>query len=289
MRFFLFSMFLVLATRVTVGQQIITPGQMYQPEQEVYSPTLGFKVALPEHWAGILPEGSSIFLLSNTQGYEGEIYVLGDTTNFSNMRSGWLQGLELDKERILKSDGTIIEEEGLLSTKVILAGGGNRNKQAYIVGRCGPYNRCISALLIGGSQHFNEMKQKVINFVKQVEFVEPELMHAYANFDWKQFLSFKKAVYFGSRVGTKSVNEVWFCEDGSFKSKLKRTGIVKGEIGKYKGKHKGTWSTTSFGANGTLLLKFDKLPPVEVELLIKDDKVYFNDKYHVLTSAKGCP
>ncbi len=279
---------LTLATQSVFAQQVIAPGQMYSSGEEIYTPTLGFKATIPTHWSGLLPEGSTLFLLANTQGYDGEIFLFGDTTDFTAMRAAWLQGLALDANRTLKSDGNINENENLLTTKVILTGTSQTGKQGFMVGRCGPYGRCVGALLIGSTRYFDEMKNDLMQFVQQLTFVEPVMVQPYAGFDWYQFLSNKKAVHYDNRRGTKLVNEVWFCEDGSFKSKLKRTGVVKGDIGKYKGTHRGTWKTTSFGPTGTLILSFENLPPVEVELLIKDEEVYFNQKQHVLVAAPGC-
>jgi len=36
------------------------------------------------------------------------------------------------------------------------------------------------------------------------------------------------------------------------------------------------------------LLKFDKLPPVEVDLKIEEDKTYLNGRRHMALNATGC-
>jgi hypothetical protein len=270
------------------SQQTITTGQVYNAGERIYAPRLGFNAIIPEGWMGMLPQNSSIFLLTSANGLDGQIYILGDTTDFEVMKRGWTIGLELEEGRVLKSDGNIKEENGSLSSNVILTGGQNKAYTGFIEAKCGEFGRCVSAMLICEINNLDEMKKSVSEFLGEVVFLEPVMIHEYASFDWRQFLGNKQLVHYDNVIGSKSVNKVWLCEDGTFKSKLTRTGVVKESIGKYKGKNKGTWSTSSFGKTGTLTLKFDKLPDVEVELLIEDDHIFLNKKRHVALAASGC-
>ncbi len=282
------SFSLMFLSIISFGQKIIASGEVYNPGEEIYTPTLGFKAVVPQGWMGMLPQNSTIFLLSSLKGLDGSIYLLGDTTNFEMMKAGWAQGLELGEGRVLKSDGKFEMKGDLLTSGVILTGTDQNINKGFIAARCGEYGRCVSALLICEGKYLEDMKKSVDDFLESVTFVNPIIKNEYDGFDWKQFLGNKKFMHYGNVVGTKSVNEVWLCEDGSFMSKLKRTGIVKGDIGKYKGKHKGTWSTSSFGKTGTLTLNFDKLPPVEVELLIDEEQIFMNGKRHVALAAAMC-
>ncbi len=285
---YLLPIFFSLASLLAVAQKIIAPGEVYNPGEEIYTPTLGFKAVVPQDWMGTLPQNSTIFLLSSLKGLDGSIYLLGDTTNFEMMKAGWTQGLELEEGRVLKSDGNFVMKDDLLTSGVILTGTDQNINKGFIAARCGEYGRCVSALLICEEKYLEEMKKSVDDFLESVIFVNPIIKNEYDGFDWKQFLGNKKFVHYDNVVGTKSINEVWLCEDGSFMSKLKRTGVVKGEIGKYKGKHKGTWATTSFGKTGTLTLNFNKLLPVEVELMIEDEQIFMNGKRHVALAASMC-
>ncbi len=282
------SLLLIFYSILSFGQKTIAPGEVYNPGEEIYTPTLGFKAVIPHGWMGLLPQNSSIFLLSSIKGLDGSIYLLGDTTNFETMKTGWVQGLELDEGKILKSDGDFVMKDDLLTSRVILTGTDANINKGFIAARCGEYGRCVSALLICEEKYLEDMKKSVSEFLESVEFVSPIIKNEYGGFDWKLFLGNKKFIHYGNAMGSKSENEVWLCEDGSFMSKLKRTGVVKGDIGKYKGKHKGTWATSSFGATGSLTLKFDKLPPVEVDLLIKDEQIFMNGKRHVALAASMC-
>ena len=64
--------------------------------------------------------------------------------------------------------------------------------------------------------------------------------------------------------------------------------MVKNEAKGYKGKKSGTWETTSVGPTGTLILNFKNLPSIEVELEIKDEQIYLNDKRHYAIAATNC-
>jgi len=282
------SILLILFSILSFGQKTITPGQVYNPGEEIYTPTLGFKAVIPQGWMGLLPQNSTIFLLSSIKGLDGSIYLLGDTTNFETMKVSWMQGLELEEGRVLKSDGNFVMKGDLLTSGVTLTGTDQNMNKGFIAARCGEYGRCVSALLICEAKYLSDMKNTVDDFLESIIFVSPIIKNEYDGFDWKQFLGNKKFMHYDNVVGTKSINEVWLCEDGSFMSKLKRTGVVKGDIGKYKGKHRGTWSTSSFGKTGTLTLNFKKLPPVEVDLLIKDEQIYLNEKRHVALAAAMC-
>lgn len=284
----LLALFILFISSFSYAQQSIVPGQVYNQGDALYAPSLGFTSNIPQGWMGMLPQNASIFLLTNLKGLDGQIYLLGDTTNFETMKVGWLQGLELEEGRVLKSDGNITEKNGRLSSIIVLSGGQNKAYTGLIEATCGEFGRCVAAMLICEVKYIDEMKKSVTEFLDDVTFLEPVMVAEYKGYDWKQFLANKQLVHYDNVIGSKSVNEIWLCQDGSFLSKLKRTGVVKGDIGKYKGKHKGTWSTSSFGKEGRLLLKFDKLPPVEVDLLIEDDHIFLNGKMHVALAAAMC-
>lgn len=278
----------VLVSILSFGQKRIMHGEVYNPGEEIYTPTLGFKAKVPQGWMGTLPQGSTLFLLSSLKGLDASIYLLGDTTNFEQMKAGWIMGLELEEGRSLKSDGNFVIKEDLLTSGVILTGTDQNVTKGFIAARCGKFGRCVSALLICEKKCLSEMEKSVDEFLESVVFVNPVITKPYTGFDWKQFLTNKKLMHYENKLGTKSENEVFLCQDGTFMSKLKRTGVVKGNIGKYKGKHKGTWSTSSFGATGVLTLNFNKLPAVQVDLLIKEEQIYLNDKRHVALAAAMC-
>ena len=281
--------FIFLFIPITLlAQSRLRPGQVYDEGDSIYAPAYGIKSVVPEGWMGMLPQGAEIFLLSSKKGKDAQIYVFADTATFEQLKMGWMQGLELSEGRMLKSDGNISTKGDRMHSGVVLTGGYNKAYTGYIEARCSEYGRCLQILLICPAAVLEEMKGELDKFLTGTSFVQPVLVSANAGFDWKLFLAGKHLVSYENVVGTKSVNELWLCPDGSFTSKLKRSGLVKGEIGNYKGRKRGTWETKSIGATGTLLLKFDKLPPVEVDLKMEEDKTYLNGRRHMALNATGC-
>ncbi len=273
---------------VSFGQQTISPGQVYNQGDKIYVPKLGFSLEVPMGWMGTLPQNSSIFLLSSLKGINAQIFVFGDTTNFEIMKIGWPLGIELVEGKVLKSDGNIVETDGVLSSNMVLTGVQSTPNAGFIAASCGEFGRCAVALLTCDRRYLAEIKKTINEFLSSVKYVEPIIKNKYDGYDWRQFLENKRLVHYNNVIGSKSENEIFLCADGTFMSKLKRTGVVKGDIGSYKGKHKGTWNTSSFGQTGTLTLNFNKLPPVDVDLLIKEDQIFLNGNRHVALAAAMC-
>ena len=79
-------------------------------------------------------------------------------------------------------------------------------------------------------------------------------------FDWKKFLSGKILLAMGYEQNSKQIDEVDLCADGTFHSKITRTGIFKDQAKNYSGKNEGTWDVQSNGERATITLTFKKLP-----------------------------
>lgn len=270
------------------AQSRLKPGQIYNEGDSIYAPAYGIKSVVPEGWVGMLPQGAEIFMLSSKKGKDAQIYVFADTATFDQLKKGWLAGLELSEGRTLKSDGAISANGDKMHSGIILTGGYNKSYSGYIEAKCGQYGRCLQILLICPVKDLEDMKNEMDGFLDTTFFIQPVMLAANAGFDWNLFLAGKHLISYESVVGTKSVNELWLCPDGTFTSKLKRSGLVKEQVGSYKGKKKGTWETKAIGATGILLLNFEKLPPVEVDLKIKNDKTYLNGRRHMVLNATGC-
>lgn len=282
------SLIILLLPFTLFAQSRLKPGQVYNEGDSIYAPAYGIKSVVPKGWIGMLPQGAEIFLLSSMKGKDAQIYVFADTATFDQLKQGWLFGLELSEGRKLKSDGNITVNGDLMRSGVILTGGYNNAYSGYIEAKCGEYGRCMEILLICPVKDLEEMKAELNGFLSHTSFIAPVMLAPNAGFDWNLFLAGKHLVSYESVVGSKSENEIWLCPDGTFTSKLKRSGLVKGEVGKYKGRKKGTWETESIGGTGKLVLNFENLPVVEVDLKIVEDKVFLNDRRHVVLNATGC-
>ena len=80
-------------------------------------------------------------------------------------------------------------------------------------------------------------------------------------------------------------------DDGRFKTQLNRKGkLARSERGDYAGKNAGTWMVNGVGPKGQLTLQFDKkgLAPVQVDLLIEEEKIYMNGERYFVMNNKEC-
>ncbi len=89
-------------------------------------------------------------------------------------------------------------------------------------------------------------------------------------------------------LGAKSENELWLCADGSFRSKIKRSGLLKDDVKEYQGKKSGSWETSSIGKSGKLTINIDKMELLEVDLLIENDRLYLNGKRYFSMLTDEC-
>jgi len=123
-------------------------------------------------------------------------------------------------------------------------------------------------------------------------FTEPSNVSIYADFNWKEFLSDKMLIALigiesGSQSGTKE-NVIHLCKDGTFKSNIKKKGMMKEFNPGYQGNQSGTWSTESVGDNGVLKLDFKKLAPVEISMTIKEEQIWINNERYFAAVSDRC-
>ncbi len=266
------------------AQERLRPGKLYDQGEDIYGPAYGIKSRVPQGWTGVVPMDTEVFLLMPVNNMDGEIYVMADTTDYEKLKVNWMEGLELGNGNILMSDGKIFNRGETLASNVVLLNKTTGFK-GYIEAKCGPYGACVSFLLLCSSQNFDALKKGVIEMSDNTEFVEPSDKGFYDDFDWKEFLSGKYLASYEYEPGAKSENELWLCPDGTFRSKLKRTGLLKEEAKALQGKQKGTWETSSVGPEGELVLHFAKQDDVELDMLIDEDRIFMNErKYFVMLS-----
>ncbi len=271
-----------------MAQSSLRPSKQYSSGEVLYGAKSGAKSVVPNSWSGMLPRDSEVFLLLPEDGSNAEIYVTTDAIISKDQRkANWLEGLELGNGNVLKSDGNIIDRGKSMASNIVLQQETTDTK-GYIETQCGPYGMCISATLFSSSQDFEKVKQSLISFMDSLSWVEPNLQADYADFNWHEFLSGKQLLNYDYVPNAKAQNDIWLCPDGSFTTKLKRSGLLKGQVADYKGTKKGTWETASIGQNGILILTYQKLPVLEVSLKIEDDRIYLNDKRHFAIKATVC-
>ena len=105
---------------------------------------------------------------------------------------------------------------------------------------------------------------------------EPSLATMYGDFDWGKFLSNKYLMSYISSAQYKEQDEIWLCDDGTFRAKIKSKGKLVVEKSPYKGSNKGTWTAEGIGENGLLHLVMPKADDITLKMEIKDDKIFIN-------------
>jgi hypothetical protein len=266
----------------------LRPGQMYEPGQEVYAPKYGFKSKVPEGWEGTLPREAEIFVLMPLKAVSAQIYVWGtEKDKLEELKKRWTTGMDMGDGIILKSKGAITARGAGIAAEGELKGATNTaSRKIYAEARCSEFGICITYIL-SAENSYDEVKASLQQFVDNTVFDAPRNVSIYEGFDWKKFLTGRMLITYESNENARKLNEVHFCQDGTFSSEIRRKGLMKDELKPYQGKKKGTWSVGS-GQTSVLVLQFDKGPRAEVELTIKDEKVFANGVRHFVAYSEKC-
>lgn len=288
---------LLLLTFVLEAQtkKRLRPGTMYAAGEHVYAARYGFTGTIPEGWQGTLPHDSEIFLLlPDTHSTGGEIFTFASISrDTGSIREAWMNGVNLSETILIKSKGSMTTEGDMISSEVIaISKSVNYSYKAFVAARCSPYGHCIISLAIGDMRYYDQMKVAVEDFMRNATFSEPSSASVYAGFNWQEFLSNKSLISFmtvqnESGRGTKD-NIIHLCGNGTFKTRIKKKGSMKQFNSSYKGNLSGTWVAEGIGEHGILKLTFKKQPPVEVLLLLKDDKIFANDERYFAAHSDQC-
>lgn len=272
----------------------LQPGKLYEPGEKIYAPRYGFDSVIPEGWDGTLPRESEIFLLVPRTPIGGEVFTFASVgTDLKSIRESWMKGVNLSETIIIKAEGDAKIDGDMVSADVVSEGQNiNKGYKGYAMARCGPYGHCITCLGIGPVQFIDQVRTAVTSFMSQASFTEPANISIYADFDWKEFLADKMLISFmamesGSQSGSKE-NTVHLCANGTFTADFHKKGLVKDYNPQYKGRQSGTWTAEGIGEQGTLKLKFKKLPEAEVTLLIKDEKITANGERYFAAESDKC-
>ncbi len=270
----------------------IKPAEMYHAGDTIRSPRLGVQSKIPDGWAGVLPRDTEVFLLMPQDNTIGEVYVMvNEKMDLQAQAKRWQTGVALADGLVLKPEGEITTRgSDVIAAVGTMAGASANNSQlkVYAEAKCSPHGFCISFLSTSDALNFEKVKKTVQTFVDNTVFKAPSNESPYKNFDWKKFLSGKIILAMGYEQNSKKIDEVDLCADGTFRSKITRTGIFKGQAKDYTGQKKGTWDVKSNNEKATITLTFSKLPPVDVELVAKDEEIYINGTRHFAGESQHC-
>jgi hypothetical protein len=278
----------MLGLPMVYSQAKLKPSQRYSSGEVVYGARAGVKTVIPQGWLGMLPRDTELFLLMPVDGSNGEIYVtVSGNLNKEERKANWLSGLDLGNGNVLRSDGNFMDRNGNLSSFLKLDQKTSTDR-GYIETVCGPYGVCLTVTLLGGEAGFDKLQEAVYYFIDNIKWQEPSNKGDYDDFDWNEFLSGKHLLNYDYVPNAKAENDIWLCSDGTFTTKLKRSGLLKDQAKEYKGTKTGTWETSSVGQSGVLILNYKKLDPLKVSLKIDDEQIYLNEKRHFVMKSSVC-
>lgn len=283
----------ILVTQVVAQNKKsrLQPGRLYEGGETLYAPRLGFTAKVPEGWQGLLPEGTEVFSLSSITSVFGEMYVFGrEQGDLNAMKATWAKGIDFTETIKLRAIDPVIKND-ILSSEVIGEGDAiNKGNRAFAIARCNPSGPCVTLLTLAPTQFFDAVKNVAIKFMETGAFESPSDAPVHADLDWKEFLSNKSLLAFVDVNGGSKQNTVDFCADGTFKSIVKKKGWLKKENPKYNGTNSGQWTTEGVGEQTKLRLTFKKkdVPPLEVTLTIKDEKIFANGERYFIAQSMKC-
>jgi hypothetical protein len=277
------------------GQELpsnrLKPGTLYHSGDSIKSPRLGLSARIPQEWDGVLPRDTEVFLLMPNTNFVGEMFILvNEKVDLAGQRKRWESGAELAPGLKLQLDGGITVREGdiLSANGKVVGAQANAQNLVCLEARCSPFGFCVSAIALADKTSFERVKQGLQALVSSISFTKPSTDSPYKNFDWRPFLSGKILLGINYEEGGKKEDEVDLCADGTFESRITRTGVFKGQAKKYQGKKRGKWDVKSNGEKAILTFTFEKLDPVEIELLAKDEEIYIRGARYFIGESERC-
>lgn len=269
----------------------LQPGRLYEGGETLFAPRLGFTARVPDGWQGLLPQETEVFSLSSMTSTFGEMYVFGrEQGDLAAMQASWGKGIDFTESIRLKAIDPVIKN-GILSSEVIGEGDAvNRGNRAFAIARCNPSGPCVTLLMLAPKQFYDAVSNVAIKFMESGSFEAPSNVPIHADLDWKEFLSNKSLLAYVDVNGGSKENTVNFCADGTFTSSVKKKGFLKKENPKYNGNNAGQWTTEGIGEQTRLRLTFKKkdVPPLEVVLTIKDEKIFANGERYFIAQSTKC-
>ena len=205
---------------------------------------------------------------------------------YDDLKSRWTNGVELDNGVIAKAIGEHDFRKDILASNVEIIG--NKSTAGYVEAKCGDYGICLVAFLFAPPGKVASLSESIKYFTDNLTLIEPMEINPYANFDWENFLGNKYMANYERLQGSKKESEIWFCPDGTFRSKLKKRGAFAEESDEYTGSKSGTWKVDQVGPSTTLTLSFKKLPSIDIPLNIEEEKIYANGTRFFFMQDNSC-
>ncbi|MFN5170400.1 MAG: hypothetical protein ACK5DD_12285 [Cyclobacteriaceae bacterium] len=271
----------------------IQPGAFYEAGEGLYAPRLGFKATVPKGWQGSLPRESEVFLLQTvTTDLFGEIFVFDrESIGLEELKKKWIEGTDLSESIRITANDPQVKGDMLVAEVVGEGKAINKSNRGYAVARCNPTGPCVVALAVMPRQFYDPIREVAEKFIREGTFENPSSAPPYAGFDWQDFLGQKMFLTYAYMENGSKESEIQFCSDGTFKANVRKKGLFENQKPQYKGKLAGKWTTKGVGETTQLTLEFNskkELPPLVVELTIRDDQVFVGKERYFVAQSSGC-
>ncbi|WP_422361093.1 hypothetical protein [Reichenbachiella sp.] len=261
-----------------ISQERVKAAKVYTLGDSFSAPLYGLNVTIPENWSGFYPQDSEIFKMTNDSIQSVECMYFASQNSLDKIVAKWNKGFGLAQGLSMELEGEMVRREGLIISRVGLT---NRNDvKGTVLAKCGDFGVCVTAMVYGPTKHLETYFTNLTPLLQAIEFVKPIPREELEYFDWQKELTGKYLLAYERDIASKKQGQIWLYLDGTFKSKVTRTGLFKGSAGDYKGTKKGTYLifNEEDGKPAKLVLTFNKLPEVELPLLKKEKQFFINDQ-----------
>ncbi|GJM30535.1 MAG: hypothetical protein DHS20C17_31700 [Cyclobacteriaceae bacterium] len=269
-----------------MSQERVKPSKSYLAGEVIEAPLYGIRLTLPEHWNGFLTRSTEIFTLNSDTTGDTSIMIFPSEESLQDIETRWRGKVEFSPGIVLIPESTPQITGGKLTSAFTLSG--NENQQGYAFASCGDFGFCYTAFLMVGASRAEYYGDVLNKLAANINFFQPTITEYYGDYEWPQELKGKYMVTYERGAGSNKQNHLWLCEDGTFKSQIKRKGGLKGSTGDYKGKLTGTYTIEGTGATGRIQLDFEKLTPLQLPLEIKDEVIYMNGLRYSISGHDQC-
>lgn len=282
---------LATESRAQLPTDRISPGVMYYSGDTVRSIRLGLSSIVPSGWKGVLPRDTEVVVLVPEENSSATIYaVLNENMTLAQQKINLEKGFELADGLTMVPDGMVTQRtEEVLSTSARLTGEkANPQAKFYVESKCNPAGYCLVYVLSADARDLEKGKTALKQLVDQTSFEDMSHVSPFARFDWKAFLSNKILLRFRRDATGKQEDELDLCQDGTFRSRLTRSGQFQVPSKQYTGKNSGTWSVEGHNDQATVTLTFRKLKPITIQLQARDEQILVNGHRYFVGESDSC-
>jgi hypothetical protein len=280
---------LIFCFILSVGQtqDRLKPGKIYNPGDEIFAPMVGYRGVVPDGWFGTLPQGEEYFLMIPTGNADGYIFINAHNLPLDMLAQQWKQDYQLTDKISISIKGEP-KTEGNKMTAFFDVHGSEKPFMAYAEAVEGGHGWTVVMVLLSPVDLQDTYMNNFRQLVESSKIEEPSIGSLYAEFNWEDFVKDKYLMSYLSSGQYKEQNEIWFCPDGTFRSKIRSSGALKVQRKDYAGNKKGTWVAEGVGEKGKVHLKFTKDPELVIDMEIKDDKIFVNGSRFFALQNENC-